>query len=148
MADRVPAFTIKALTLSQVERKTLEGLGKWYSGSSIIKGAGSPWKILVFLRIKPVTITAKIPAKYQIGPNHHAPPQIAANIAIISVLAPQGIMDATVMVIRLSLSFSMVLVAIIPGTEQPVPTKIGIKDLPDRPNFLKTLSKIKAILAM
>ena len=32
------------------------------------------------------------------------------------------------------------------GTEQPVPIKIGMKDFPDKPNFLKTLSRIKAIL--
>ena len=67
---------------------------------------------------------------------------------MISVFAPQGIKEATIIVILLSLSFSIVLVAIIPGTEHPVPIKIGIKDFPDNPNFLKIRSKIKAILAM
>ena len=45
---------------------------------------------------------------------------------MISVFAPQGMNDATMIVIFLSFSFSIVLVAIIPGTEQPVPIKIGI----------------------
>ena len=67
---------------------------------------------------------------------------------MISVLAPQGINDATVMVIFLSFSFSMVLVPMIPGIEHPVPIRIGIKLFPDRPNFLNILSRINAILAM
>ena len=66
----------------------------------------------------------------------------------MSVLAPHGMKAATIIVILLSLSFSIVLVAMIPGTEQPVPIRIGMKDLPDRPNLRKILSSINAILDM
>ena len=51
-------------------------------------------------------------------------------------------------VILLSLSFSMVLVAMIPGTPHPVPTRIGMKDFPERPKNLNTRSMTKAALAM
>lgn len=62
--------------------------------------------------------------------------------------APQGMKLVTTTVMRRSFSFSMVRVAMIPGTEQPVPIRIGIKLLPERPNYLKILSKIKAIRDM
>ena len=51
-------------------------------------------------------------------------------------------------VILRSLSFSIVLVAMIAGTPQPVPINIGINDLPDKLNFLKILSMTKATLAI
>ena len=62
--------------------------------------------------------------------------------------APQGINVVVIIVIFLSLSFSIVLDAIIPGTPQPLPISIGINDLPERPNFLKILSMMNATLAM
>ena len=68
--------------------------------------------------------------------------------AITGSLAPQGIKDVVMTVILLSLSFSMVREDMMAGTEQPVPMSKGMKDLPDRPNRLKTLSIIKATLAM
>ena len=71
---------------------------------------------------------------------------VAANSAIISVFAPHGINEATIIVILLSFSFSIVLVAIIPGTEHPVPISIGMNDFPESPNLRKILSKINAIL--
>ena len=52
------------------------------------------------------------------------------------------------MVILRSLSFSIVLEAIIPGTPHPVPISIGINDFPESPNLRKILSMIKAILAI
>jgi hypothetical protein len=36
----------------------------------------------------------------------------------------------------------------IPGTPQPVPISIGMNDLPERPNFLKIRSMMKATRAM
>ena len=36
----------------------------------------------------------------------------------------------------------------IPGTPQPLPINIGINDFPDKPNFLKMRSMIKAIRAI
>jgi hypothetical protein len=45
-------------------------------------------------------------------------------------------------------SFSIVLEAIMPGTEQPVPTSMGMKDFPERPNCRKILSMMKATRAM
>ena len=52
------------------------------------------------------------------------------------------------MVIRRSFSFSMVREAMMPGMPQPMPTRKGMKDLPDRPNLRKTRSRIKAIRAI
>ena len=91
----------------------------------------------------------KIPKKYTEGATHDAPPNIApANKAIIGSFAPQGINVVSIIVILLSLSFSIVLVAIIPGTPQPELIRTGINDFPERPNLRKILSIIKAILAI
>ena len=68
--------------------------------------------------------------------------------AIIGNLAPQGTNVVVIIVILRSRSFSIVLDAIIPGTPQPLPINIGINDFPERPNFLKILSIINAILAI
>ena len=62
--------------------------------------------------------------------------------------APQGMKVVVIIVIRRSLSFSMVREAMMPGTPQPVPMSIGIKDLPERPNLRKMRSITKAILAI
>ena len=67
---------------------------------------------------------------------------------MIGSLAPQGINVVVIIVIFLSLSFSMVRDAIIPGIPHPEPINIGINDFPDKPNFLKILSMIKATLAI
>ena len=64
------------------------------------------------------------------------------------VLAPQGINVVVIIVILRSLSFSIVREAIIPGTPQPVPIRIGMNDLPERPNLLKILSIMNAIRAI
>ena len=53
-----------------------------------------------------------------------------------------------IIVIRRSLSFSTVRDPITPGTPQPVPISIGIKDFPERPNLRKTRSMMKATLAI
>ena len=54
--------------------------------------------------------------------------------------------DVVIIVILLSLSFSIVRDAWIPGTAHPVEIIAGIKDLPDRPNLRNSLSIIKATL--
>ena len=59
----VPALITKAFTLSQTVRATFHGVGKWYSGNSITKGAGSPENCCVFFNMIPDMITAIIPAK-------------------------------------------------------------------------------------
>ena len=66
----------------------------------------------------------------------------------ISIFAAHGIKVASMIVILLSFSSSMVLVAIIAGTPQPVPTTIGINDFPESPNLLNILSNINATLAI
>ena len=63
-------------------------------------------------------------------------------------LAPQGMKLVVMMVMRRSLSFSMVREAMMPGTLQPVPISMGIKLLPDRPKRRKTRSMMKAMRAM
>ena len=67
---------------------------------------------------------------------HGEPPKIApAIIAMNGCLAPQGINVVVMIVIRRSRSFSIVLDAMIPGIPQPVPTSIGMNDLPERTEF-------------
>lgn len=90
-----------------------------------------------------------IPTKYADVATQADPLNIAPEIiAIIGSFAEQGINVVVIIVIRRSRSFSMVLLAITPGTPHPVPINIGMKDFPDKPNFLKTLSSTKAIRAM
>ena len=92
---------------------------------------------------------AAIPTKYALGATQEAPPNRApANSAIIGSFAPHGMKVVVIMVILRSLSFSMVREAMMPGTPQPVPISMGIKDFPDNPNFRKILSMINATLAM
>ncbi len=62
--------------------------------------------------------------------------------------APHGINGAVITVILRSFSFSIIFVAMIPGTLQPVHTSRGMNDFPDNPNFLKILSIIKATRAI
>ena len=89
---------------------------------------------------------ASIPIKYAEVETIAEPPKSApAIIPINGTLAEQGINVVVMIVIRRSRSFSMVLEAMIPGTPQPVPISIGMKDLPERPNFLKIRSSTKAI---
>ena len=77
------------------------------------------------------------------------PPNSApAIMEIKGTLAPQGIKVVVMMVMRRSLSFSMVREAMIPGTPQPVPISMGIKLLPLRPNLRNTRSRTKAMRAM
>ena len=52
------------------------------------------------------------------------------------------------MVMRLSFSFSIVRVAMMPGTPQPMETSMGMKDFPERPNLRKMRSMMKATRAM
>ena len=92
---------------------------------------------------------AAIPRKYAEGATHAAPPKIApATIAMKGSFAPQGIKVVVMIVILRSRSLSMVRLAMIPGTPQPEPISIGIKDLPDRPNLRKIRSMMNAIRAI
>ena len=66
----------------------------------------------------------------------------------MGILALQGMKVVIMAVIRRSRSFSMVREAMTPGTPQPVPMRMGMKDLPDRPKRRKIRSMMKAIRAM
>ena len=92
---------------------------------------------------------AAIPTKYAL---HATQPPLSKNApairAMIGSLAPQGIKVVVIIVILRSLSFSIVRDAITPGTPQPEPISIGIKDLPDSPNLRKILSMINATRAI
>ena len=68
-----------------------------------------------------------------------------AIMAMKGVLAPQGMKVVVMIVMRRSRSFSMVREAIMPGMPQPVPIRMGMKDLPDRPKRRNTRSSTKAI---
>ena len=56
----MPAFLMKDQPRSHIERSTLPSVGRWYAGSSITNGAGSPAKGLVFLRMIPDTMMEAI----------------------------------------------------------------------------------------
>ena len=77
------------------------------------------------------------------------PPKMApAIMAMKGTFAPQGMKVVVMMVIRRSRSFSMVREAMMPGTPQPMPISMGMKDLPDRPNLRNIRSRTKAIRAI
>ncbi len=145
----VPAFLMKDQPRSHMLRRTAPTVGMWYAGSSITKGAGSPANILVFFSIIPEQMIAAIPISHA---PHETRPELSKNApainAIIGSFAPQGINVVVIIVILRSLSFSIVREAMIPGTPQPVPIMIGIKDLPESPNLQKIRSMIKATLAI
>ena len=97
----------------------------------------------------PEMMMAAMPMKYAEVATQALPPKIApAIMAMNGTFAPQGIKVVVIIVIRRSRSFSMVREAMTPGTPQPVPISIGMKDLPDRPNLRKIRSRTKAIRAM
>ena len=145
----VPAFLMKDQPRSHIERRTLPTVGRWYAGSSITNGAGSPANIFVFLSIIPEIMIAATPMKYALVATIAEPPKIApAIIAIKGTLAPQGIKVVVIIVIRRSRSFSMVLDAMMPGIPQPEPMSMGMNDLPERPNLRKIRSSTNAIRAM
>ena len=73
------------------------------------------------------------------------PPAIAVKIGNF---APQEKKGITLIVLVLSLSSAKVRVLIIAGTLHPKPIIIGINARPDKPNFLKILSRIKATRAI
>ena len=95
-------------------------------------------------------IVRPIPAKYIRGAIHQQPsPMIKPAIsAITGSFAPHGIFVTVIIVIRRSFSFSIVRVAMIPGTPHPDPMRNGMKDFPERPNLRKILSMMKATRAM
>ena len=145
----VPAFLINDQPRSHILLNTEPIVGMWYGGSSITNGDGSPANIFVFLSMIPEQMIAAIPMKYALVATNDEPPNIApAIMAMNGTLAPQGINVVVMIVIRRSFSVSIVREAMIPGTPQPVPTSIGMKDLPESPNFLNTRSMMKAIRAM
>ena len=97
----------------------------------------------------PEQIIAAIPTKYALGATHGAPPNSAPAInPIIGSFALQGMNVVVMTVILRSRSFSIVRDAMIPGTPQPVPISIGIKDFPDNPNLRKIRSMINATRAI
>jgi len=145
----VPAFLMNDHPRSHMLLNTVPTVGRWYAGSSITNGAGSPTNNFVFFKMIPEQIIENIPRKYADGATHGAPSKIApATIAMNGSLAPQGINVVVIIVILRSLSFSIVREAMIPGTPQPEPISIGMNDLPERPNLRKILSIMNAIRAI
>ena len=92
---------------------------------------------------------AAIPMKYAPVETHGELLNSAPAIMEMNgIFAPQGMNVVVMTVIRRSRSFSMVRDAMMPGIPQPVPIRIGIKDLPESPNRRNTLSRTKAMRAM
>ncbi len=76
-------------------------------------------------------------------------PKIAPAIRpMIGSLAPQGMKVVVKRVSFLSRSFSIVREAMTPGMPQPVATRQGMNDLPERPNWRKMRSMTNATRAM
>ena len=118
-----------------------------------MNGADSPFNVVFLIKITEI-IATMIPTRYIeyvmtstcLNPKAIAiPPAIAVKIGS---LAPHEKNGMTRIVAVLSLSSASVLVLTIAGTEQPNPMIIGMKALPDKPNFLNNLSKIKATRAI
>ena len=149
----VNAFFTKCFALSQ--RWIIKDLncGKWYAGSSIMKGGTSP-RIVVLRMISTVIIAVAIPKTYIPKVMRSAlpipkcctiPPAIAVKMGNF---APQEKNGMTRMVAVLSFSSAKVRVLTMAGMEQPKPMIMGINALPERPNLLKILSKINATRAI
>ena len=113
------------------------------------KGAGSPANRRVFFRMMPLTMIAAIPMKYALVATQADLWKMApAIMEMKGTFALQGIKVVVMMVMRRSRSFSIVRDAMMPGTPQPTPISMGMKDFPLRPNFRKIRSSTKAIRAM
>ena len=144
-----PAFFTKEEPRSYMDFRMSIGRGRWYAGSSITNGAGSPANHFVFFSTIPEKMMAAMPRKYADGAIQEAPPNTApARRAMIGSFAEHGMKVVVIIVIRRSRSFSIVLEAIIPGTPQPVPISIGMNDLPERPNLRNIRSSTNAIRAI
>ena len=101
---------------------------------------------MVFFSIIPETIIAVMPMKYAEVAIHAEPPKRApAIIPMKGIFALQGMKVVVITVIRRSLTFSIVRDAMIPGTPQPEPIRIGMNDLPESPNLRKIRSRTNAI---
>ena len=66
----------------------------------------------------------------------------------MGIFAPQGMNVVVMIVMRRSRSFSIVRLAMMPGTPQPEAMSMGMKLLPERPKRRKTRSMMKATRAM
>ena len=89
---------------------------------------------------------APIPTEYADGATQLLLGKNAPAIrAMIGSFAEQGINVVNIAVIRRSFSFSIVRLAITPGTPQPVAINIGMNDFPDKPNLRKIRSITNAI---
>ena len=91
----------------------------------------------------------RIPERYitvltQPAPSKKAP----AKSAITGIFAPHGIKGASITEARLSFSFLIVRLAIIPGTAHPIVITNGITDFPESPTLLKIGSKTTATRLM
>ena len=151
-AMTVPARKTKCLSFCHICMLTLLSCGTWYAGNSMINGV-TPFCPLDFLSNTAASIATAIPMKYIPNTvNSLFQPTLVASTAAkayqIGLFAPQEKNGARNIVCLLSLSFSIVRVAIIPGTAQPKHIRSGINDLPDKPIFLNALSIMKATLAI
>ena len=99
------------------------------------------------LRISPPATTEKMPTKYM----EVAASALPLNTAVVKnankgSFALHGIKGVSIMVLFLSFTFFMVRADIMAGTEQPQPTTIDTKDLPDKPIALHRRSIMNATL--
>ena len=127
----LPALSIKATTLSKTSFDTYFILGNLYSGSSDINDDEVFLNTNLDSTILDIIITI-IAKKYRDAATSplFSLKKYPEKSAIIGSLALQGINGVSIVVNFLSSLFSIILVVIIPGTEQPLPTINGIKLLP------------------
>ena len=103
----------------------------------------------VFLSARPPRMMIAMPTTSMSAAMYHCSrKKSAANMAMMTVFAPHGTNVARITVMRRARSFSIVRAAITAGTPQPLPMRIGMNDLPERPNLRKMRSMMNAIRAM
>ena len=84
-----------------------------------------------------------MPARYTDGATHASPSNThPAASDITGSFAPHGTNDAVMTAFSRSLRSSIIRADMIPGTEQPLPTIMGIQHLPDSPTAANNLSVI------
>ena len=137
----VKVFALTGIRVSELNRVTVRAVEE---GRVLTACDGRAQYVLI-----PACLRKELTVYLRRVATHAAPPKIApATMEMKGTFAPQGMNVVVMIVIRRSRSFSMVREAMTPGTPQPTPTSIGMKDLPDRPNLRKIRSSTKAIRAM
>ena len=100
-------------------------VGIWYAGSSITKGSRVSGEHFRLLQIIPEQMIAATPTNMPAATGALLPKHRSGDHRDKGIFAPQGIKVVVIIVMRRSLSFSMVRDAMIPGTPHPFRSASG-----------------------